>query len=454
MATFMSIVDTQVVIVALATVQDEFGADTSDIQWVATSYLLSLAVVVPVAGWLGDRFGTKRIFLLAGATFSLASAACALVPNFELLIVARAVQGIGGGMMIPTTQATLYRAYPQEERIRVARSVAKVTLLAPSVAPILGGLLVTTLSWHWVFLVNVPIGLAMFTYAAWRLGTYRAPVRTKPDLLGAALGGGGLATLLYALSQAPQAGWLAPHVVAAGLTAVVSLTWFIRRQLRREQPILKLRLLHDRMLRRACAVAGCLSVALFGTITFMALYLQQGRGMTALESGLTTFPCAVGMLISAQITSRVYPFVGPRRLMAAGFAAMGALSIVMAVNGGSADVWIVRSEMFLFGLAVPLVMMPTQASVFAGVSISDTGHATSIYNSVQRSSTAAGLALLATVLGLAAGSSVEVAAAEDFLGVHLAVVGVATVGLIAALRVRDRDALPTMRPTASATGGT
>lgn len=440
---FMSIMDSQIVNVALATLAREFNATTSQVQWVVTGYLLSLAVCIPASGWMGDRFGTRRVYLIAITIFTVASLLCAMSTTLLMLIITRVLQGFGGGMMTPIGQAVLYRAYPPSQRVKVARAISRVTVLAPSTAPIIGGLLVTKLSWHWIFLVNIPIGIIQFAFA-WRfLPEYRSPERTKLDWIGGLAGGGGLAVLLFALSEGPASGWGSPKVLITGACGAAALAYFAYRELHLKEPILRVRLLADRMFRRACGIVSLATITFFGTLVFTALYLQQARGYSAIQSGLTTFPSAIGIGISSQVVSRLYPYVGPRKLMMMGFTGLGVMSLILATNTGQTNLWGIRVEMLAFGLCMPYVMMPTQASAFSRITHADTGHASAIFTTVQRSASAFGVALLSTVLAAAGGEGLH-PSPDAFHAVYMTGAGIAVVGILLALRVHDSDAAATM----------
>lgn len=309
---FMSVMDTQIVNVALATLGKSFAAPPAQVQWVVTGYLLSIAVSIPASGWLGDRFGTTRVYLISLAVFCGSSALCAVAQNLPELVGARVLQGAGAGLMIPVGMTMLYRAYPYEQRVHIARMITRVTVVAPATAPIIGGVLVTGLSWHWIFLINVPIALAALLFGLAYLPR-TAPASQKPfDWPGFALSGGGLAALLYAVGAGPTDGWTDPVTWAPGLAGAVALAVFVRYSLRRPAPVLRLNLLRDRLFRVSCALIGCSTTAFFGSLVFTALYLQEGRGASALESGLTTFPEAVAIGLSSQVVARLYPRVGPR----------------------------------------------------------------------------------------------------------------------------------------------
>src|SRR5204863_3906007 len=206
-AMFMSIMDGTIVNVALPSIGRQLGIPSVLLDAVVVSYLLSLAVVIPASGWLGDRWGTKRIFLLALALFTAASALCGLAGNFTMLVLFRFLQGAAGGALAPVGTAMLYRTFPPAQRVRISSILIIPTVLAPATGPVLGGLLVDQLSWRWVFYVNVPIGIAACLFGLTFLHEYREPAAGRFDVAGFLLAGGGLALVMYALSEGPTYGW-------------------------------------------------------------------------------------------------------------------------------------------------------------------------------------------------------------------------------------------------------
>ena len=204
---FVTAMDMHIVNVALPTLSRALGAPLSDVQWTVIAYLLTLAVLIPASGWIGDRIGTKRTFLFALVVFTAASAMCGVAQNLGELIAARALQGVGGGMLTPTGTAMLYRAYGPERRAKVARTLIVPILVAPGTAPILGGVLTQHLSWRWVFLVNIPVGVATFLFGWLFLPEYRSGGEGRFDIVGLLLSGGGLSALLYAISEGSVLGW-------------------------------------------------------------------------------------------------------------------------------------------------------------------------------------------------------------------------------------------------------
>ncbi len=223
---FMSIMDTTIVNVALATLARQFNVPATAIDAVVVGYLVSLAVIIPASGWLGDRFGTKRIFLLALVLFSAASALCGLSASLPMLVFFRVLQGAAGGAMTPVGTAILYRTFPPDQRVRVSRVLIIPTVIAPAVGPVLGGYLVDQLSWRWVFFVNVPIGLAACLFGCIFLQEHREASTGRFDLPGFLLAGAGLALIMYALSEGPTYGWASTAILGSALSGVVVLCVF------------------------------------------------------------------------------------------------------------------------------------------------------------------------------------------------------------------------------------
>src|ERR1700761_6041951 len=213
---YMTVVDSTIIYTALPSLARGFHASLDGAQWVTLSYLLALAVMVPSSGWIGDRFGTRRTYLTALALFTVASALCGMAGSLSELIVFRAVQGIGGGLIIPVGQAMLFRTFPPAKRARAAGMVALGTMLVPATGPVLGGVLVTELSWRWCFYVNIPFGIIVLIAGTLFLAEHREPASGRLDVAGFLLAGGGLALCLFSLSQSAVTSWGDPVVIITG----------------------------------------------------------------------------------------------------------------------------------------------------------------------------------------------------------------------------------------------
>lgn len=452
-ATFMSIMDSTIVNVALPSLGHQLGVIGPSIDAVVVAYMVSLAVVIPASGWLGDRLGTKRIFLLALALFSLSSALCGLAANFPMLILFRVLQGLSGGALIPVGTAILYRTFPPAQRVQISRILILPTVIAPAVGPVLGGLLVDQLSWRWVFYVNVPIGIVAFFFGLLYLNEHREPEAGRFDVVGFLLAGAGLGLLMYALSEGATQGWTSPTILFSGLAGVVILASFVLIELRTSAPMIDLHLFGDRLFRITNLISLFATAAFLGTLFIAPLYLQEARGVSALISGLTTFPEAIGVVTSTQLVAWLYPRVGPRRLMAGGLTSVAIMMALMSLLGLDTNLWIMRLLMFLIGAGMAYVFLPIQAVAFATITPAATGRASAIYSAQRQVGAALGVAILGSVLGIVGPiqQSTTGKVLPNLTAYHAAFLTSACLALLAAgisLTIRDRDAANTMQKRA------
>lgn len=448
----MNSLDSTIVTVALATLSREFGVSPAATEGVIIGYLVSLAVFIPTSGWLGDRWGTKRTFLLALTLFTGASVLCGQAGSLNQLILFRILQGAGGGLLTPVGMAMLYRAYPPQERVGVARVLMFATILGPACGPILGGFLIEQLSWRWTFYVNLPVGLAAIVFGALFLHEHREEGVGRFDIPGFLLAGGGFALTMYALSEGPLKGWTAPGIVVPGLLGVAILALFVMVELRVAAPMVQLRLLGNRLFRSTLLVSFFATGGFLGVLFLVPLFLQEARGASPLDAGLTTFPEALGVVISTQIVARLYPRFGPRRLMAGGLLWVALDIALLALLDLNSNPWLVRLLMFGLGVGMAYVFLPNQAASLATISSAETGRASTL-SSVQRQlGSAVGVAILSSILA-AFGPTVIAAngaTAPNLVAYRAAFLAAATlslIGAIFALRVPDADAAATMRRT-------
>jgi EmrB/QacA subfamily drug resistance transporter len=450
---FMDIMDTTIINVALPTLAREFNAPASSVEWVIIGYLLSLAVWIPASGWIGDRLGTKKTFLVALAAFTFASALCGQAHSLNELIIFRIMQGIGGGMLTPVGTAMLFRAFPPAERAKASTVLILPTVLAPALGPIIGGWLVTDVSWRWIFYVNLPFGVLGFVIALLFLEEHREPTAGRFDVAGFLLSGGGLALVLFSLSQGPEIGWLNAEVILTGLLGFALFFLLVVVELRIEHPMLALRLYKERMFRNANIVLTFSYGGFAGVLFLLPLFLQGLGGLSALQSGLTTFPQAVGVMISSQIVGRLSHRVGPRRLMVGGLIGVAAISVVFVFIDLETSLWTIRGIMFVRGVCMAFSFVPLQAATYANISPSDTGRASAIYSAQRQVAAAIGVAALATIwisrtnaltAGLE-GSALTAARLGGFHDAFLAAAIVAIIGALSALLIRDADAAATIR---------
>jgi EmrB/QacA subfamily drug resistance transporter len=450
-AMFMNIMDITIVNVALPTIGRDFHIAPTAVDGIVIAYLVSLAVFIPASGWLGDRFGGKRVLLIAIVVFTVGSVLCGLAQDMTQLVVFRVIQGAGGGMMAPVGMAMLYRVFPPSERVRAASILTVPTTMAPALGPVLGGFLVTSLSWRWVFFVNLPIGIAAVTFGALYLERTGAIDAGRFDLPGFILGGAGLGFLMYGVSAGPLHGWSSTVVIATCLAGLVLLAGLIVVELRTARPMVDLRLLSDRLFRSTNIVMFLVAAAFLGMLYLIPLYFQDARGMSALQSEISTFPEAFGVMLGAQFASRlIYPRIGPRRHITGGLLGLAVSTLLLTQITVTTNLWLIRALMFVLGWMMAQVMVPNQAASFAMITPESMGRASTFFNTMRQLGSATGVAILSTVLigvGSTQAAGGTTASAPDMTAYHLAFFTAALFALVAAvfsLTIHDSDAAETI----------
>lgn len=455
MGIFMDILDTTIVNVALPAIAEDFGVTDSSIQWIVTGYLLSLAVWIPVSGWLGDTFGTKRVFIFALSAFTIGSLLCATSWNVESLIFFRVVQGIGGGMMTPVGSAMLFRAFPPNERAAASAVMVVPIAIAPATGPVLGGILVDQLSWHWIFLINIPIGILGVIFCTLMLRNEKQPSPGRFDKAGFILSATGLPILLYGISEGPTRGWSSTIVLGTIAAGMLLLALLVFVELRVPEPMLSLRLFSDRMFRSANLANFVQSAGLIGVLFLLPLLLQQLRGLSATQSGLTTFPQAIGVVAMSQVSTRLYSKVGPRRMMFVGGLGTALLTSAFLLVDLETSLWWIRGIMFTRGLFFSLSLVPIQAATYSTIKPVDQGRASSLFQTNRQVASSVGVAILATVLAqqitshTGGATSPEQMKAGTLAAFHDAFAVAVVLGVLAAmfsLLIHDEDAKASMEP--------
>ncbi len=448
-AMFMNIMDITIVNVALPTIGRDFGIPPTAVDGVVIAYLVSLAVFIPASGWLGDRFGGKRVLLTAIVVFTVGSVLCGLAQNMTELVAFRVLQGAGGGMMAPVGMAMLFRVFPPAERVRAASIMTVGTTLAPAIGPVLGGFLVTEVSWRWVFFVNLPIGIVAVLFGALFLERTEAIDAGRFDVPGFFLGGAGLGLLMFGISQGPLKSWSSTDVIVSCVTGAILLVAFVVVELRTTRPMVDLRLLKERLFRSTNVVMFLAAAAFLGMLYLIPLYFQDARGLTALQSGLSTFPEAFGVMIGAQFASRlIYPRIGPRRHVTGGLLGLVVCMLALTQITVTTNLWLIRGLMFLVGWMMAQVMVPNQAASFAMITPESMGRASTFFNTMRQVGSATGVAILSTVLiGVGSTQASGGSTSPDMTAYHLAFFTAALFALVAAgfsLTIHDSDAAETI----------
>jgi EmrB/QacA subfamily drug resistance transporter len=448
-AMILNSLDSTIINVALSTLAREFDVSPASIESVVIGYLVSLAVFIPLSGWLGDRFGTKKIFLIALAIFTAASLISGFAQSLTQLILFRILQGVGGGMLMPVGMAMLYRTFPPQERIGVGRILMFATILGPALGPIIGGAILEQWTWPWIFFVKVPIGLAALVFGLLFLHEHHEEDAGDFDIAGFLLGGIGFALVMFGLAEGPQKGWDAPLIIISVTAGTASLVAFVIAELRARQPMIQLRLLQNRLFRTTLLVSFFGSAGFIGVLFLVPLYLQEALHLSPFEAGLTTMPEAIGVVVSTQLVARIYPRFGPRRLMSGGLIGVTIAILGLSFIDRDTSLWVVRFLMFCLGAGMAFLFLPNQAASLATVSLRDTGRATTLMNVQRQLGSAIGVAILSSVLAgfgavVIASNGIAEPNMAAYRAAFLAAAALSLIGAVFAQQVPDEDAAETM----------
>jgi DHA2 family multidrug resistance protein len=396
---FMIILDSTIVNIAFPTLRREFGASLADAQWVLSIYVLALGITTPISGFLADRFGIKRIYLLGLSIFTLGSLACGLAPSLGWLVAARALQGFGGGLAQPLGPAQLYRAFPPKEQGTALGIFGIALVAAPALGPILGGWLVDLNIWRAIFFVNVPIGLLGVALGTRFLLDYRIERRPVFDPLGLVTAVVGFGALLYAATLAETSGWNGPATLTAFAIGITALALNIILELYIvKEPMLNLRLFANRTFLNAALVGYVATIALFGAEFLMPVYLQTFRGRTALETGLILLGVAATSAFATPLAGRLFDKIGPRLLIVSGFSILCINTWQLAQIQGDTPIQTIVFLLALRGLAIGLTLQTTFTTSLSSIPLNLLPRGSSLLNSTRFVVQAVSVAALATVL--------------------------------------------------------
>jgi EmrB/QacA subfamily drug resistance transporter len=395
----MSILDTTIVNVALATLGHQLHSSLSHIQWVITGYMLSLAAVIPVTGWASRRFGAKRVFLISLSLFTIGSFLCGLATSDTELILFRVLQGIGGGMIMPLAQIIMADTAGPKRMGRVMGLVAVPMMLAPTLGPLLGGTIIQVLNWHWIFFVNLIVGAFAIPLAIRLLPNKTGSKTDGLDFTGLALMSIGLVAITYGLAEAgTYYSFGNSHVWVPVLAGVILVAVFAFHALRIKNPLLDLRLYRNPHFSAASIVMFALGAAVFGAMILMPLYWQDLRGYNVIDTGLLTGPQGLGMAITMPLASRFTERYGGGRVALVGVVATAVMTIPFALIGAHTSVAFLCVVMVLRGAGMGASFMPAMTAAFAALERSQVSHATPQLNVLNRVGGSIGTTILAVVL--------------------------------------------------------
>jgi len=397
LALFMVSLDNLVVTMALPVIRLDLGASLADLEWTVNAYTLPYAALLMLGAALGDRFGRRRLFVLGLLTFTLGSAAAALSPSTTTLILARAAQGIGGAFVTPLSLTILSDAISPARRPLALGAWGGIGGLAIAVGPVVGGAITQGVSWHWIFWVNVPIGILVMALAAIRLTESRGPDRSL-DLPGVALAGAGLVAIVWGATHGNGLGWTDPEILASIAVGTALLAAFIAWEARASEPMLALGLFRRRAFVVANGISFLMSFGMFGTIFLLSQFFQVVQGLNPFESGLRVLPWTAMPAFVAPIAGVVSARVGARPILVAGLAMMaGGLAWIAAVSSATVAYTTLVPAFVVSGVGMGLFFAPIANVVLSSVPREDEGKASGANNTIRELGGVFGVAVLAAI---------------------------------------------------------
>jgi EmrB/QacA subfamily drug resistance transporter len=394
----MSILDTTMVNVALPSLIRSFRTSLSDVQWVTTGYTLALAFVVPLTRWAADRFGTRRIWLISIVLFTCGSLLCGLSWSLPTLIISRVIQGIGGGMILPTGQTILAREAGPHRLGRVMTVVGVPQFLGPLLGPVAGGLVLSAFSWRWIFFINLPIGVIAIIRGRRILERGDLTATGRIDFLGMALLSPGCALVIYAIAEFGNLGVLTLTIVSTFLGGLALLALFAVHALRIDQPLLDLRLWKNRSLAAATSVIFFNSCGLGAAVLSIQLYYQLGRGYSPLHAALLLTPGAIGAMVALPFAGTAMDRSGARALVPIGLVVTGLSLLPFTQITPQTSLVFLSTLWFIRGMGVGATGTPTNAATYATLRRDQIPGATTINNISVRVGSSLGVAIGAAVL--------------------------------------------------------
>jgi len=402
-ALFMVTLDNLVVTNALVSIREDLGATLEQLEWTVNAYTLSYAVALLTAAALGDRLGRRAVFVAGIAIFTVASAAAAMAPSTGALIAARAIQGLGGAVIMPLSLTLLSDAFAGEKRGLALGIWSGVSGLGVALGPVVGGAVVDGFSWHWIFWLNVPIGIALVPVALAILSESRGPNRTL-DVPGVALASSGLMGVVFGIVRAQALGWTSGTVVGSMGIGIVLLAGFVAWELRAPAPMLPMRFFRNRAFAATNGVSLAMFFGTFGSIFLLAQFFQVAQGYSPLEAGLRTLPWTAMPIFVAPVAGLLSDRIGSRPLMATGLALQSAaLAYLGLVTAPDVAYGALVPGFVMAGTGMALVFAPSANALLSSVRQSEAGQASGANNTIREVGGVLGVAVLASVFTGAGG---------------------------------------------------
>jgi len=390
--------DNTILNVALPTLEHDLGASSSQLQWIVDAYMLVFAGLLLTAGALGDRFGRKRALSFGLAVFGLGSGLSALATSPAMLIATRALMGVGGAFIMPSTLSIITAVFPAEERAKAIGVWAGVSGLGIAIGPVAGGWLIEHASWNAVFLVNLPFVAAALLAGHWLVPESKDPAAPRLDIPGFAMSISGLTTLVWAIIEAPSKGWTNPTILAAFAAAVAILGAFMAWELRTREPMLDIRLFANPRFSGASAAITLTFFAMFGSIFFLTQYLQGVLGYTALEAGVRVTPIAIGLILGGPISAKLAAKLGTKVVVAAGLTLVAVGLSIVTQFAVDSTYGIVAAHLLVLGFGMGMAMAPATESVMGSLPVEKASVGSAVNDTTRTTGGALGVAILGSLL--------------------------------------------------------
>jgi len=447
-AFFMEALDITILNTAVPTIAAAMHVAPLSLKAALTSYTLSLAIFIPVSGWVADRFGTRRVFACAIGLFTLGSLACGMASSLPLLVLSRLLQGLGGAMMMPVGRITIVRTFPKSEMIRAMSFVAIPGLLGPLLGPLCGGLIVSLANWRMIFLINLPIGLAGLYLVARYLPDYQSDRVPPLDYKGFLLFGVGIALLSYVLEVFGEHTLPAAWVAVMALTAFFFLWLYWRHAAGEPHPLLRLSLFGIRTFRAAVAGGFVTRLGIGGMPFLLPLFYQVGLGYGPVQSGLLVMPQPLAAMTLKVVMPRILRRFGYRRVLMTNTVAIGVVITLFATISPHTSPIVIGVMGFVLGFFSSLQFTSMNTLVFSDVAPPDTSNASSLSSAMQQLSISFGIAMasLLAVLFLQARHGQSQAVASAVRHAFVALGGVTVVSSLVFRQLRPDDGLALSRP--------
>jgi EmrB/QacA subfamily drug resistance transporter len=455
-AFFMQSLDTTILNTAVPSIARALAVAPLSMKSVLSSYTLSLAVFIPISGWMANRFGTRRVFAGAIGVFALGSLLCGVARNIHLLVAFRVLQGFGGAMMVPVGRLTLVRAFAKSELVRAMSFVAMPALIGPMLGPIAGGLITHYLHWSVIFFLNVPIGLIGLYLVYRHLPDFRGDRTTPLDIVGLLLFSSGIALLSYVLEVFGEHRLDGTMVLALLGLSVLLLAGYAWHASRARQPLLHLELFAVRTFRAAVSGSFFTRISIGGIPFLFPLLYQVGLGYTPVQSGLLMMPQALAAMSLKMTMPRILARFGYRAVLVSNTALLGLLIMVFAIIGAATPLWLVVAMLFVYGFLQSLQFTSMNTLVYADVAPQDAGSASTIASTSQQLSMSFGVAGASLVAAFFLPDRFHSDASEMIRGIHEAflVLGIATVvSTLVFSGLRDTDGSAVSQHRADVTAG-